>query len=381
MSILNLPLSSFLTPKQTISAPGSLGAIAAIPATRMAIILSPRLKENPTLKSIMEKSKRTKYRMIFAGWQGEPHLSDLQENLQELEEFKPDYITAIGGGRILDGAKLLWALYEHPNFEIERLILPFALPELRKKARLCLVPTTAGTGSEASSSALYTDEDTGKKIAVVTHDFIPDMALLDPELLIGLDEKQLCLSALDALSHTIEGSLSKVNNSLSQSLVPGTVQMIFKGLKQKGTDEDIIESLTSLLNAAYYAGIIQNTMLVGPAHAIAHQLGSYKVPHGLATGLLLPIVMKHLARRSETIQERYQWIAKESGFQDSRQLVEEIQKLPTMFDIPSKISKWDGVILNKIQIGEEAHQDNLSRVFPMEMDANQLQEIFEEAWN
>ena len=157
MSFLNIPIPSLVVPKQTFSAPGALRGIAGIPSTRMAVIGSGRFENYRPLRETMEGSKRIEFKFIEASWKGELVLGQIRESLLALEEFKPDCIVAMGGGRILDGCKLLWAFYEHPNLEAQRLYIAFSIPELRRKARFCMVPTTNGTGSECSSSAVYTE--------------------------------------------------------------------------------------------------------------------------------------------------------------------------------------------------------------------------------
>ena len=155
---------------------------------------------------------------FYPCWKGEPSLDDVKKNVAEILEFKPDWIVAIGGGSVIDGAKVIWALYENPNIDESRLHIPFSIPKLRKKAKFVAIPTTAGTGSEASSSAIITSKD-NEKIPIITHDFIPDLAILDPILIENTPVKIIIPSILDAFSHSIEGFVSVIQNKIVTNLV------------------------------------------------------------------------------------------------------------------------------------------------------------------
>jgi alcohol dehydrogenase class IV len=144
----------------------------------------------------------------------------LEDAVAALRAFRPDWIVAIGGGSVLDGAKLCWARYEHPHFPTEKLDRPFALPPLRSLSRFVAVPTSAGTGSESSSTAVFTESGTGRKIPAVTHDFLPDIAILDPRLTVDLPPEWTAMTAFDALGHALEGYVSALENPLVDRLAP-----------------------------------------------------------------------------------------------------------------------------------------------------------------
>ena len=379
MSVLTLPFPSFFTAKQTLCFEGSLGALAAVPSTRHAIIASPRTQEEPALKRILAKTRRTHSRCFTPSWTGEPTLPGLKKTLQDIEAFRPDHITAIGGGRILDGAKLLWARYEHPHFPEDRLKLPFSLPKLRQHARFTCVPTTAGTGSESSSTAVYTDHKTGQKIPVVSHEFLPDLAILDPELLFSLPKKWICLSGLDALSHAIEGFVSNQDNAIANALVVPAITDLFQSLKQLSKKYSL-DALETALRGANLAGIIQNLMLVGPAHALAHQLGKTHIPHGLATGLLLPQVISHIQSKSKSSKEKYHYLATTLGFQSQKDWIRAIAELPELFDINPVLSAWPKAKKPSASIGKKANEDRLARFFPCSFTNQELQTLIETIW-
>ena len=129
----------------------------SLPARKIAIIASKRShNQYHTINKVLNNQKRFYAKIFYPIWKGEPSINDVKKNVAEIIDFKPDWIVAIGGGSIIDGAKLIWALYENPNIDLGKLHIPFSIPKLRKKAKFVAVPTTAGTGSEASSSAIIT---------------------------------------------------------------------------------------------------------------------------------------------------------------------------------------------------------------------------------
>jgi alcohol dehydrogenase len=379
MSFLTLPVPSYLAPKQVVCLPGALGAISAIQATRVAIIASKRAAKYGAITRILANQKRAEFQIFNPSWADEPTVKSLQQTLLEIEYFQPDYIVAIGGGSVLDGAKLVWAFYEHPHFPSNRLSVSFALPPLRRKAQFCAVPTTAGTGSEASSAAIISDYQTGKKTPIVSHDFLPDLVILDPELLLKLPKEWICLPALDALAHTIEGYTSTQHNALADGLVLQSARDLLSALDTLSRDSKNLAGLEKALRGAYSAGLIQNMMLVGPAHAIAHQLVGTNIPHGLATGTLLPSVILFNAN-NDALHEKYLHLAKGIGLLDVDALVNKLRDIPLSFGVPTRLSQWPGAKKPSRDIGKMTSSDFLARFFPVPMTPDDANNLFEAVW-
>ena len=378
MSYVNIPFPSFLTPLQTIVQRGGVAVLRMLPATRVAIICSKRLAHHPQIRSICDKSKRAQFSLIHPSWEGEPSVLGLQGSLQELESFSPDYIVAIGGGSVIDGAKLLWAFFEHPHFPQEKLSIPFSLPPLRKRSLFAAIPTTAGTGSEASSSAIITDS-LGHKIPVVTHDFLPNLVILDSDLLQDLPDKWFCISVLDALSHSFEGYVSTLKNPLAETLIVPALKEILEGLSLYSDEGSRAIAYEACLKGAYLSGLIQNMLLVGPAHAISHQLGKSGVPHGLATGLLLPKVIRYYRHAYPDLDSKYTLLVRQLGFETLSGFLEWLETFPSQFHVPLKLSEWPGAV-KPDAIGELSLSDPIARFFPEPLPAQTLQAIFESVW-
>src|SRR6185436_10031556 len=203
----------------------------------------------------------------------------------------PDLVVGIGGGSSLDAAKLLMVLTEAPEIDLGEHARPFSLPPVRRRCRLALLPTTAGSGSEASSAALVTLGDPPRKVPIVSHDLLPDLAILDPELLAGIPAPVLAAGLVDAVTHAVEGYLSRIANPLADALAEKALQMVGEGFPLYQRDPEDPQWILTLQMAAYLAGLVQNLEGVGASHALAHQLSRLGIGHGTANGLCLPAVL------------------------------------------------------------------------------------------
>ena len=121
-----------------------------------------------------------------------------------MQEFEPDWIVAMGGGSPIDAAKAMWVFYEYPDETFENIITPFSFPELRQKAKLQPSHLTSGTATEVTAFSVITDYNTGIKYPLADFNITPDVAIVDPELVAGLPQKQVAYTGMDALTHAIE---------------------------------------------------------------------------------------------------------------------------------------------------------------------------------
>lgn len=358
--MLNLLASTLVCPKQVLHKNDGLSYISQLPAKKIAIIATERSSSNyKHIGKIINDKKRLDAKLIIPEWKNEPSLKEIIKTLPKLHQFKPDWIVAIGGGSVIDGAKIAWALYEHPNFDTTRLSIPFSLPNMRIKAKFVAIPTTAGTGSETSSSAILTDGNT--KVPVVTHDFIPDLAILDPTLLKDIPIKVLVPSMLDALSHSLEGFVSKVENTIVNNLACHAINnmnIAFNKLTNSSSYQD------NALIGAFFSGIVQNVNVVGPAHALAHNIGT--LPHGLATGLFLPEVIRTNCKKNPDMKKNYNLSLNSTSVKDIDQFINDIynEHLPAL-GISQKISDHVKLDKDKFTIyAKSAAEDKLNRFFP-----------------
>ena len=370
--MLNISTTNLISAKQTICQEKGVLYLLSLSARKVAIIASKRSVNNyESIHTIQANVKKFETKIFNPKWNGEPQLNGIIDTVSEISEFSPDWIVAIGGGSIIDGTKVAWALYENPNFDLEKLKIPFSLPQLRKKAKFVAVPTTAGTGSETSSSAILTDIKAGNRFAVVTHDFLPDLAILDINLLENIPQNTVLIpSMLDALSHSLEGLVSKVQNKFATNLVSLAVQNITRSLKNLTLgNKNYIEMA---LIGSFYGGIIQNLNLVGPAHALAHNIP--KIHHGIATGLLLPSTIEYFCKKDKLLQEKYNDLSNCIGYNNINDFLTEIyQVILKNLKFGIKISEHTTLNIEEFdKYANNASKDMLAKFFPTDLTKDEL---------
>lgn len=275
------------------------------PGERFAVIHGNSIsdKNRILLKRVFKKKE---VHFFKRSWDGEPALKGLYRTVHELEEYKPDVIIAFGGGSVIDGAKLCRLLYEFPFFDANRLRIDGS----GLKTKFIAIPTTIGSGAEVSSAAVYWDTENHKKEMVVIHELQPDVVVYDVEYVKGTPNRILYASALDGMSHIIEGYVSKIKNSIAEVLGEKGLDLFFSALS--GSDLGVKE-FERLQYAGYMGGIVQNHCIVGAAHAVAHQLTGYGYSHGEAVGILLPcVIRKNMS--DDFARKQYEALAVRTGF-------------------------------------------------------------------
>ncbi|CAM3890910.1 iron-containing alcohol dehydrogenase [Vibrio aquimaris] len=317
---LRFPLPVFRNANEIANGKNARMALKGIIANRVALVISPSFKSSQYYEQVHRLINAQSVRVIEKSWGGEPSVEELSRVIGELEAFQPDYIVALGGGSIIDGTKLAWLFYEHPTLGSDVLYRPFSLPPLRGRAKFAAIPTTLGAGSEVSSAAVMLDHQTQSKKAVVTHDFLPDLVILDPDLVTEVPLDVLKTTVTDTLAHAIEGYVSLIDHPLMNTFAEQALSIVYR-YRFKFSDESWkVEMLSELQYAAMLAGWVQNHCIVGLSHAIAHQLGSFDIGHGLANGLLMPAVID-FNYRDESVANKYAQLIQNAGVPSKEELV------------------------------------------------------------
>ena len=207
-------------------------------------------------------------------------------------------IVALGGGSVIDCAKVAGALAVRPDKTARdlvgtmkvRAVMPF----------MVAVPTTAGTGSEATAAAVITDPERQRKYAISDIELIPDVAVLDPELLVGLSPAMTAYTGMDALTHAVEAYTNRLGSGAARRNAREAVALIFDNLAASCADGADLTLRGNMLTASYYAGVAFTNNMVGYVHALAHGIGGrYHVQHGLANAVLLPLVLEEFGASAE----------------------------------------------------------------------------------
>ena len=232
----------------------------------------------------------------------DPTLSCANEGAQIMRNFKPDVIIAVGGGSPMDAAKIMWVLYEHPEVNFENMAMRFSdirkrvysFPHLGDKALFVAIPTTAGTGSEVTPFAVITDDKTGIKYPLADYELMPDIAIVDVELMMNIPKGLTSNAGIDAMSHALEAIASVMATDYTNGIAKEAIKLIFEYLprayKEGANDAEAREKMA---NAATMAGMAFANAFLGVCHSMAHKLGSnFHLPHGMANALMLEEVIR-----------------------------------------------------------------------------------------
>jgi|LakMenEpi03Aug12_release.lakeMendotaPanAssembly.Ray.scaffolds.fasta_scaffold171859_2 alcohol dehydrogenase len=284
----------------------ALNGLKNYPASKVAIIHGASLSED--LKEKIKNSISSfNIKFIKKSWGGEPELNMLTGSLLQLELFKPDVIIAVGGGSVIDGAKLLRAFYEFPFLNI----YTRSFNMLNFNTQFILIPTTIGSGAEISSASVLYNQEQKTKDFFISHSFIPEIVILDPRFILDAPDEILFSSMLDAISHIVEGYVSLLENPIVDIYAEKALQIIVENWKIFKTTRTF-ESAQNLQFASVLAGLVQNHCIVGAAHGLAHQLSSYGFSHSSAISIVLKAVVNKNSS-SLDVKKKYEKLANACG--------------------------------------------------------------------
>jgi alcohol dehydrogenase class IV len=264
---------------------------------------------------------------------GEPTLSDLDFFLSKAKDYRPDCVIGVGGGSVLDVAKLVAALCDSGQkiqdvFGKDRL--------LQRKCGLIAIPTTSGTGSEVSPNAILLDENDWEKKGVISPVLIPDSCYIDPVLTKGLPPKITAETAMDALSHCIEAYTNRYSHPAVDNYALAGVRLIAGNLETAYRDGNNLEARAALSLGSMYGGLCLGPVNTAAVHALSYGLGgSYHISHGLANAILLPEVMKFNIDYSPL---KFNEIALAVGATDAWEGIKKIKALSVACGIPQTLS-------------------------------------------
>ena len=281
----------------------------------------------------------------------EPSVETIVKGAEFARNYGPDWIIGLGGGSNMDAAKAIWVLYERPDLEVAS-INPFIKLGMRKKARLICIPTTSGSGSEASWATVITNPAEERKMELANKELVPDIAIIDPELPMTMPQKLVADTGLDALTHAIEAYVSPLRNDFSDALAIKAIQTIFKYLRRFYGNPEDKEAREKIHNAATMAGMAFTNSEVGIVHALGHVIGGvFHIPHGRAMAIILPYSIEYNAREA---MERYADIARAIGIEAKtnseavEKLVEAIRELKRELGEPASL-KETGISLDEFE--------------------------------
>lgn len=304
------------------------------------------------VERVLQKSKI--HYIIYDKTQPNPTVDNVEEALRIYKQNGCDALIAIGGGSSMDCAKAIGARVVYPNKTLGQ--MSGILRVRRKLPTLISIPTTAGTGSEATLAALITDSKEHHKYALMSFPLISDHAVLDAELTYSLPPHLTATTGMDALTHAVEAYIGRSTTKQTRALALEATRLIFGNIEKAYANGQDKRARENMLLASYKAGIAFSKSYVGYIHAVAHSLGGkYGTPHGLANAVIMPYMLEEYG---ESIYKKLHYLGVAAGicsvkdsYEDSaKKFISAIKALNKRMDIPEKLSG-----IKKEDVAEMAH--------------------------
>lgn len=388
----------FKVPKKIYFEAGSLEYLQKMPdITRAFIVTDESMVKFGYVDKILEQLRKRKdyvHSEIFSAVEPDPSFDTINTGVKAMNAFKPDVIIALGGGSAIDAAKGMWLFYEHPEADPEGLKLKFMdirkrtykFPKLGEKAQMVAIPTTSGTGSEVTSFAVITDKKKNIKYPLADYELTPDVAIIDPNLVMTLPKRLTADTGMDVLTHAIEAYVSVMASDYTDGLSEKAVQLVFEYLPkayENGGDKVAREKMH---NASCIAGMSFTNAFLGLNHSIAHKLGGeFHIPHGRANAVILPYVIAYNASKPSKFvsfpkyeyfiaDEKYAKLAKMLGLKakDNEEgvnsLINAIKELMKKLEMPTSLKECgvdEKEFLAKVdELADRAFEDQCTTVNP-----------------
>lgn len=359
---------------EIITGPGTLNTIQAIVGQRVVVVTGKSaLFKNGTIKRVetllQEKNKTYD---IIRGIGANPSVADVEAGLIKMKAFIPDTVIAIGGGSVLDAAKVMTLMCEYPELTITA-IRNGKAPEKRERIKLIAIPSTSGTASEVTRAAVITFTRENIKIGLKTKAFIPDIAILDGELTLSMPQNVMAESGMDALTHGLEAYINKNADDFTKTMAKGAVTGLLKYLRQSFETGDI-KSRQHVHNFQCLAGFAFQNAGLGMDHGIAHAFGGrFETSHGLLNAIALPYVLEY-NQSDPQVKEDLAQLSREIG----KDIIEEIKDLNKTFGIPISFLAA-GIIESEFKESyDELLQNSLmgsTQRNPIKMDAAEMDKV------
>jgi acetaldehyde dehydrogenase / alcohol dehydrogenase len=295
------PQMWFRVPNQIYFNPNAVENLLNFPSRTTVIITNPPLEKIGHVDRVRRCISPDTHVHVCVIPDAEPEVKVIMEGVQKLNFYKADQIIALGGGSVIDAAKLMKLKYEFPEADFEELAAPFL--DIRKRvveypkdktnhARLIAIPTTSGTGSEITPFAVMFDKEHGRKVTLADYSLSPDVAIVDPQFVMSMPRGLTADTGVDALTHGLEAGVSILASPFTDCNAMQAIHLVFKYLPTAYEHPDDAEARTMMHNAATIAAMAFSNASVGVSHALAHAFGArFGVPHGRANALMLPHVM------------------------------------------------------------------------------------------
>ncbi len=399
----------FKVPEKIYFEAGSIAYLEKMPNIERAFIVTdPGMVKLGYVDKILYHLRNRQHYVhseIFSEVESDPSFDTIMKGVEAMKNFKPDVIIALGGGSPIDAAKGMWLFYEHPEADPEGLKLKFMdirkrtykFPKLGEKCQMVAIPTTSGTGSEVTSFAVITDKEKNKKYPLADYELTPDVAIVDPDLVMSLPKSITADTGMDVLTHALEAYVSNMASDYTDGLAEKAVELVFQYLEQAYDDGTNKVAREKMHNASTIAGMAFTNAFLGVNHSMAHKIGAeFHLPHGRINAILLPYVVRYNATKPTKFvsfpkyeyfiaDKKYSEIAKKAGLKAKTveegisSLIEKIKEMNEHMNIP-KSFKDAGIdeqeFLSKVDmLADRAFEDQCTTANPRVPLVSEIKQI------
>jgi len=378
-------MSEFTTPRTIIFGEGALEYLKEVEGKRALIVTDKVINKLGFVDKVAKYLKEVGMKVeVFDEVEPEPSIETIMKGADFARKYGPDWFIGLGGGSCMDAARTIWIIYVRPDMEV-RAINPVEKLGLRKKARLICIPTTSGTGSEASWGVVITDAKEERKLEFGSREAVADIAILDPELPKSMPPKLVADTGLDALTHAIEAYVSQWTNDFSDAVAIKAIQIVFEYLPRAYRNREDEEAKEKMHNAATMATLaVVNSAVCGMPHAMGHSFGAlFHIPHGRTVSVFLPYVIQYSAKEA---MERYAEIARAIGIEAKtdeeavEKLVEAVKRLMEEVGEPNAIKdmgiSWEDYEKNLDGLVDRVMKSMCTITNPPVLDMEEYKKLF-----
>lgn len=404
----------FRVPPKIFFEKDSITYLRHIEADRVMLVCDPGMVQfgyADLVKRQLELNRHKPAVDVFSDVEPNPSTNTVYKGLERFVDFQPDVIIALGGGSAMDAAKAMWMFFEHPDvsfFGAKQKFLDirkrtYKIPYAQKTTFIC-IPTTSGTGSEVTSFSVITDSETHIKYPLADYALTPDIAIVDPALVMSVPASVTADTGMDVLTHAIESYVSVMASDYTRGLSLQAIKLVFENLEHSYRFGDE-ESREKMHNASTMAGMAFANAFLGINHSLAHKVGPmFDIPHGRTNAILMPHVIRYNGRdpQKHAMFPKYDYFRADKDYADiarfmgwgtdkqsDAELVEVLAQKVYELGIAVGIDmnwKGQGVTKKLLQdtvytLAEHAYEDQCTTANPKEPLISELKEIIEVAFD
>ena len=318
---------------------------------------------------------------LFMEIKPNPTIKNVKDGVSKCKEINADYIIAIGGGSVIDTAKAIGIIMTNPEFS-NVVSLDGTAETKNKSLPIIAIPTTAGTAAEVTINYVITDEERVKKMVCVDPHDIPVLSIIDQELMMEMPKMVAASTGMDALTHAIEGFITKAAWEMTDMFHLEAIKLIFNSIEQAVNEKDK-KAIENVGLGQYIAGMGFSNVGLGLVHAMAHPLGAlYDTPHGIANAVILPYVIEY---NSNVCYNKLKEIAKAmnlevdnlSNEEVASNIVNSIKEMNKKLGIPSNLKELKASLKDMDWLANAAYNDICLGGNPKEASVENIKKIYE----